>query len=191
MEKKSNFEKMRNGEIYYTAGEEIQSPIFNNIKICNEYNNSRSNEKEKRKSIIKSLFQKTGENFTIIPNIRVDFGCNITIGENFYSNYNLSILDEGFIKFGDNCYIGPNCSFLTACHPIDFNDRNASFEWTKAINVGNNVCFEGNVTVLPGVNIGNNVVVRAGSVVTKNVKENCVVGGNPCAIEMEIEDKNK
>ena len=77
--------------------------------------------------------KKTGENFNIIPNIRVDFGCNISIGENFYSNYNLSILDEGYINFGNNCYIGPNCSFYTACHPIDFNARNACFEWTKKL----------------------------------------------------------
>jgi acetyltransferase-like isoleucine patch superfamily enzyme len=186
---KSNFEKMRNGEIYYTAGEEIQDPIFKNIQICNEYNKTLPSEKEKRKKIIKELFKKTGENFTIIPIIRVDFGCNITIGENFYSNYNLSILDEGYVTIGDNCYIGPNCSFLTACHPIDFSDRNAYYEWTKAINIGNNVCIEGNVTVLPGVNIGNNVIVRAGSVVTKNVKDNCIVGGNPCVIEREIKDK--
>ena len=77
-------------------------------------------------------------------------------------------------------------SFQTACHPIDFNARNAYFEWTKKINVGDNVCFEGNVTVLPGVNVGNNVLVRAGTVITKNVKDNCVVSGNPCVIEKEI-----
>ena len=183
---KSNFEKMRNGEIYFTAGDEIQNPIFNNINICYEYNNTLSNEKEKRKNIIKKLFKKTGENFNIIPSIWVDFGCNISIGENFYSNFNLSILDEGYINFGNNCYIGPNCSFYTACHPIDFNARNACFEWTKKINVGDNVCFEGNVTVLPGVNIGNNVVVRAGTVISKNIKDNCVVSGNPLFIEREI-----
>ena len=173
---------------FIKQGENITEKVYpgKNNKLIVETRKVEVFKNTKPKSKSKLKLKKTGENFTIIPSIRIDFGCNISIGENFFSNFNLSILDEGYITFGNNCYIGPNCSFYTACHPIDFNARNAYFEWTKKINVGDNVCFEGNVTVLPGVNVGNNVLVRAGTVITKNVKDNCVVSGNPCVIEKEI-----
>ena len=92
------------------------------------------------------------------------------------------ILDEAKVTFGDNVFIGPNCSFYTAGHPVEIELRNQGLEYALPIHVGNNVWFGGNVTVVPGVNIGNNVTVGAGSVVTKDIPDNVVAAGNPCKV---------
>ena len=106
----------------------------------------------------------------------------IEIGENFYSNHNLVILDPAKVKFGDNVFIGPNCGFYTAEHPLDAEERNKGLEYAKPIKVGNNVWFGGNVTVIAGVTIGDNVVIGAGSVVVKDIPSNTVAVGNPCKV---------
>ena len=118
----------------------------------------------------------------IEPNFYCDYGYNIEIGENFYSNHNLVILDPAKVIFGDNVFIGPNCGFYTASHPLEAEERNKGIEMAKPIKVGNNVWFGGNVTVLPGVTIGDNCVVGAGSVVVKDIPANSVAVGNPCKL---------
>ena len=115
--------------------------------------------------MIKALFGKTGDNFTIEPVFYCDYGYNIEIGENFYSNHNLVILDGAKVTFGDNVFIAPGCGFYTAGHPLDAERRNKGLEFAKPINVGNNVWIGGNVVVLPGVTIGDNCVIGAGSIV--------------------------
>lgn len=115
-----------------------------------------------------------------------DYGYNIEIGENFYSNHNLIILDGNKVTFGDNVFIAPNCCFYTAGHPIDYNTRNQGLEYAKPIEVGNNVWIGGNVVVLPGVKIGDNVVIGAGSIVTRDIPSNSVAVGNPCRVIKEI-----
>ena len=111
-----------------------------------------------------------------------DYGYNIEIGENFYSNHNLIILDANKVKFGNNVFIAPNCGFYTAGHPLDYEIRNKGLEYAKPITVGNNVWIGGNVIVLPGVTIGDNVIIGAGSVVTKDIPDNKIAYGNPCRI---------
>ena len=91
-------------------------------------------------------------------------------------------MDCNKVTFGDNVFVGPNCAFYTAEHPLDYQIRNQGLEYAKPIKVGNNVWFGGNVVVLSGVEIGDNSVIGAGSVVTKNIPPNCVVAGNPCKI---------
>ena len=116
-----------------------------------------------------------------------DYGYNIEIGDNFYSNHNLIILDANKVKFGNNVFIAPNCSFYTAEHPIDVQTRNKGLEYAKAIEIGDNVWIGGNVVVLPGVKIGNNVVIGAGSIVTKDIPSNVVAVGNPCKVIKNID----
>ena len=120
-----------------------------------------------------------------------DYGINITLGENFYSNYNLILLDGAKITFGDNVFIAPNCVFTTAAHPIDTQQRNQGLEIALPITVGDNVWFGANVTVLPGVTIGSDTVIGAGSVVTKDIPSGVVAVGNPCRVLREITDADK
>ena len=108
------------------------------------------------------------------------------MGDNFYSNHNLVILDAGGVKFGDNVFIGPNCGVYTSGHPIEKDVRNMGLEYASPIKIGNDVWIGGNVCILPGVTIGNNVVIGAGTVVNKNVPDNVVIAGNPFKIIKEI-----
>ncbi|MEJ5104076.1 sugar O-acetyltransferase [Chryseobacterium sp. MYb328] len=155
--------------------------------LCLEYNGLKNSDTEGRKQLIKKILGSTKESLCIEPSFWCDYGYNIEVGENFYSNHNLVILDCAKVKFGDNVFIGPNCSFYTAGHPLDVKQRNAGLEYAYPITVGDNVWFGGNVVVLPGVTIGNNAVIGAGSVVTKDIPENMVAVGNPCRVVKNIE----
>ena len=179
-------EKMLAGELYNSLDEELLKGRINAKALCYKYNSLAPDKVKEKSEIIKELFSKSGENFLIEPNFFCDYGYNIEIGENFYSNHNLVILDPAKVKFGDNVFIGPNCGFYTAEHPIDAIERNKGLEYAKQINVGNNVWFGGNVTVLGGVSIGNNVVIGAGSVVVKDIPDNVVAVGNPCKVIKQI-----
>ena len=138
------------------------------------------------KKILEKVFQKKIDIMTIEPNFYCDYGFNIFLGKNFYSNHNLVILDANRVEFGDNVFVGPNCGFYTSGHPLDYEIRNKGLEYAKPIKVGNNVWIGGNVCVMPGVTIGDNVVIGAGSVVTKDIPSNVVAVGNPCKTLKEI-----
>ena len=154
--------------------------------ICSEYNAIPPSEREKRKAIIRSLFGRIGEMFEIYPTFWCDHGKNIEAGENFFMNHGCVILDTEKVKFGNNVFIGPNCGFYSAGHPIDAVQRVNGVECAKPITIGNDVWIGGNVSVLQGVTIGNNVVIGAGSVVTKDIPSNCIAAGNPCKITRAI-----
>lgn len=115
-----------------------------------------------------------------------DYGYNIHIGDNFYANHNLVILDGATVKFGDNVFVAPNCGFYTAGHPIDAAERNKGLEYARPITVGNDVWIGGNVCVLPGVTIGDDCVIGAGSVVVKDIPPHSVAVGNPCKVIKKI-----
>ena len=140
----------------------------------------------RKKRILEKLFQKEIDIIGIENNFYCDYGFNIYLGKNFYSNHNLVILDVNKVEFGENVFIGPNCGFYTSGHPLDYETRNKGLEYAKPIKVGNNVWIGGNVCVMPGVTIGDNVVIGAGSVVNKDIPSNCVAVGNPCKLIKEI-----
>lgn len=169
-------------ELYYSSDELLVIERYNSAKLCYKYNNLISGNNKKGRKIITKLLGYVGDNFEITPPIHFDYGYNIKIGDNFYSNYNLTILDCGKVEFGNNVFIGPGCSFYTANHPIDYMQRNKGLECAKGIKVGDNVWFGGNVTVLPGVHIGSNVIIGAGSVVVKDLDSDSVAVGNPCKV---------
>lgn len=176
-------EKVANGLLYNpNYDKELQNEIYNSKMLCFEYNKLSPNQIEQKYKIIKELFNITGEKFTIEPNFYCDYGYNISIGENFYANHNLVILDGAKVEFGNNVFIGPNCGFYTAGHPLEIESRNQGIEYAKPIKVGNNVWFGGNVVVLPGVTIGDNTSIGAGSVVTKSIPANVLAVGNPCKV---------
>lgn len=160
-------------------------------ELCYEYNQLRPSETEKQAEIIRKLLGKTKENFCITAPFWCDYGYNIEIGENFYSNHNMIILDGGKVTFGDNVFIAPNCGFHTAGHPIDFERRNQGLEYAYSITVGDNVWIGAGAQVMPGVTIGSNVVIGGGSVVVKDIPDNCVAVGNPCKVLRPITEDDK
>ena len=183
----SEKEKMLSGQLYdANYDKELIDERMHCKCLCHKYNNLSPDNVEERKSVLKQLLGKTGENFLIEPDFICDYGYNIEIGENFYSNHNCVILDPAKVKFGDNVFIGPNCGFYTAGHPLDVKTRNAGIEYAYPITVGNNVWIGGNVCVMPGVTIGDNVVIGAGSGVTKDIPSNVVAVGNPCKVLNEL-----
>ncbi len=176
-------EKMLEGKLYGTD-KELKKEYNFARKTCMKYNKTENS--KKRRKMIKKLFGKTGEKITIEPNFWCDYGYNISVGENFYMNHNGIILDCAKIEFGDNVFIAPNCGFYTASHPLDAEIRNTGKRFAKPIKIGNNVWIGGNVVVLPGVTIGDNSVIGAGSVVTKDIPANVVAYGNPCKVIKNI-----
>ena len=156
-----------------------------------ELNRLRPSQTAEREALIRSLFGKVKGNFTIVSPFYCDYGYNIEIGENFFANMNCVILDGAKVSFGDNVFIAPNCGFYTAGHPLDAERRNQGLEYAYPITVGDNVWIGANVSVLPGVSIGDNSVIGAGSVVTRSIPANVLAAGNPCRVIREITDEDK
>ncbi len=177
----SEKEKMLNGEWYNAEDSELVKERIRAKTLCYEYNNTKPDEIEKKQQILKELLNLE-TNATIETPFKCDYGYNIKIGKNFFANYNLIILDTAKVEFGDNVFLGPNCSFYPPEHPLDAKTRNTFIEIGKPIKVGNNVWIGGSVTILGGVTIGDNCVIGAGSIVTKDIPANSVAVGNPCKI---------
>lgn len=156
-----------------------------------QYNLLPPDQRERIPALLKDLLGKTGDNIMIEPPFHCDYGWNIEVGENFFANYNLTILDVGKVIIGDNAQIAPNVSIYTAGHPIHPDSRNSGYEYGIPITIGNNVWIGGNVVILPGVTIGDNVVIGAGSVVSKDIPANRITVGNPCRIIREITEVDR
>ena len=149
-------------------------------KLCYKYNNLSPDKVRKRSQILNQILGKTGKVFLIEQPFMCDYGYNIEIGENFGSNHNLLILDSAKVVFGDNVMVGPNCSFITTKHPSSSDERKTGIQWAEPIIVHNNAWICSNVTVLAGVTIGENSIIGAGSVVTKDIPPNTFAVGIPC-----------
>jgi acetyltransferase-like isoleucine patch superfamily enzyme len=160
-------------------------------ELCYDFNQLRPNKEEAQKDIIRRLFGMTPENFTIIAPFWCDYGYNIEIGENFFANHNMVVLDCAKVKFGNNVFVAPNCCFTTAGHPVDVRQRNKGLEYACPITVGNNVWIGAGCTILAGVEIGDNSIIGAGSVVTKSIPSNVIAVGVPCKVLREITEKDK
>lgn len=184
-------DKMLSGELYKSFDAELLAERQRAKGIVFRYNSLQPSMIEERNELLKSLFGSVKGNFFIEPPFRCDYGCNIEIGENFYANYNLVILDCAKVTIGDNVLIGPNVGIYTAGHPLHFELRNEEWEFACPITIEDNVWIGGNVVLNPGVTVGRNSVVGSGSVVTKDIPANVVAAGNPCRVIREITDADK
>ncbi len=182
---KSEKEEMLSGDYYNASDEELVRERDYAKNLTFEFNHTRPSEKEKRQEIIKQLIKARGS-FHIEAPFYCDYGYNIEVGENFYANYGCIILDVNKVWIGNNVLLAPNVQIYTAAHPIDPMERLMGKEFAKPIVIGNNVWIGGGTIICPGVRIGDNVTIGAGSVVTKDIPENVIAVGNPCKIIREI-----
>ena len=160
-------------------------------KKISEYNNLAPDNTKRKMELIKEILGKTGEWLNIEAPFHCDYGYNIEVGEDFFANYNFIVLDVGKVKIGEHVQCGPNVAIYTAGHPLHPDSRNSGYEYGIDITVGDNVWIGGNTCIMPGVNIGNNVVIGAGSVVTKDIPDNMIAVGNPCKIVREITEEDR
>ncbi len=180
--------KMMSGELYDASANSTLLELLGTCQDrCHEYNQLRPSQLAERAALMRQLLGSTGERFKILSPFMCDYGFNITIGENFFANAGLVILDEASVTFGDNVFIAPKCGFYTAGHPLDVATRNAGKQYSLPIVVGNNVWIGGGVSVLPGVTIGDGVVIGAGSVVTHDIPSGFLAVGNPCRLIRRID----
>ncbi|KRL76185.1 sugar O-acetyltransferase [Secundilactobacillus paracollinoides] len=180
-------EKMTAGEPYQQFDKELidrRVYIRQQIEEINHITNNNN-----RNDRFKALLADTGDDFFVESDFKFDYGFNIHIGDHFYGNYDMTFLDTCPITIGSHCYFDPNIGLYTPVHPLDPTKRNADVELGKPITIGNSAWLGGRVTILPGVILGDNVVVGAGSVVTKSFGDNVVIAGNPARIIKEIPSK--
>lgn len=156
-------------------------------EVLYDYNRLRPSQQSEKTQLLKSFLGKTGENLIVEPPFACDYGYNIEVGENFYANVNLVILDGAKVCIGDNAFIAPNVGIYTAGHPLDAEERNQGLEYARPVTIGHNVWIGAGVSILPGVTIGNNAVIGAGSVVTKDIPDSVLAVGSPCRVVKEIE----
>ncbi len=178
----SEKDKMLNGEMYYAPDKELAAERIKVKEMNYDYNLLRPSQSEEKERLLRKILGKAGKNLWVEAPFQCDYGYNIEVGDNFYANHNLIILDCAKVKMGNNVFIGPNVSIYTACHPIDAEERNTFYEFAKPVSIGNNVWIGGSVTILAGVTIGDNVVIGAGAVVTKDIPANTVAVGNPTKV---------
>ena len=184
-------EKMTKGLIYDATDPQLTKDRETAEELNFKFNSLPPSKRKEKDEITKQLFGKVGKNFFIRTTMYVDYGYNIEIGDNFYANHNLTILDCAKVKFGDNVFIAPNCGFYTAGHPLEAQERNTLLEYAYPITLGNNVWIGAGVQVMPGVTIGDNTVIGGGSIVTKDIPSNVVAVGNPCKVLREISEQDK
>lgn len=184
-------ERMLAGLPYIASTDELQKERLQCKEKIFEFNNLPPEQQDKVPQLLKSILGKTGEKLFIEAPFHCDYGWNIEVGENFFANYNLTVLDVGKVTIGKNAQIAPNVSIYTAGHPMHPDSRNTEYEYGIPITIGDNVWIGGNTVILPGVTIGNNVVIGAGSVVTKDIPDWSAAAGNPCKVIRKITEKDR
>lgn len=181
----------RDAGLPYISDEAVLEEMKATRKLLREFNTTDPSDFETLGKLAAKLLNCPGKSVGITPPFYCDYGFHIEVGENFYANYNCTILDVGKVKIGNNVLFAPNVSIYTAGHPVHPAARNSAFEYGIPVTIGDNVWVGGNVTITPGVTIGDNVVIGAGSVVTKDIPANTIAAGNPCKVIREITEEDK
>lgn len=187
-----NFTRKQNG-MAYIADEHCSFLMAENRRKLHEFNNAEcwtDKGMKQQRERLRAILGGMGNNITILPPFHCDYGSNIKVGDNFFANYNLVVLDVAEVTFGNNVFLGPNVSVYTAGHPVHYKARNSMYEYGIPITVGDNVWIGGSVVICPGVKIGSGSVIGAGSVVLNDIPENVIAAGNPCNVIREIIDED-
>lgn len=182
--------KRRDLEMPYISDASVMEEQKACRRILQELNFSDRSDFEKISRIVKKLLGKS-ENAFINPPFYCDYGSHIEVGKNFFANYNCTIIDVAKVTIGDNCQMAPNVAIYTAGHPLHPVSRNSLYEYGISVTIGDNVWIGGNTVILPGVHIGSNTVIGAGSVVTKDIPDWVVAAGNPCRVIKKITEDDK
>ena len=184
-------ELMLSEQLYIANDPELGVDNSKAKRLTHLINTASDEDREKIQGYFRKLLKKTGKNFWIVLPFRCDYGCHISVGENFYANVGCVMLDVGKITIGKNVLFGPNVAIYTAGHPIHPDSRNSGYEYGIPVTIGDNVWIGGSCVILPGVKIGNNAVIGAGSVVTKDIPDNVCAAGNPCKVIREITEEDR
>lgn len=183
---RSNRERMLAGELYIADDPESARVAQRAVQLADAYHRAAIDDEGGARGHLEELLGSLGADSFVKPPLFVDYGENIHIGARTFINYNLTALDVATITIGDDCQIGPNVQLLTPTHPVDPQPRRDKLEAAQPITIGDNVWLGGGVIVCPGVSIGENSVIGAGSVVTRDIPANVVAVGNPARVIRDI-----
>ena len=185
-------EKMHSGDLYLSADEDLVAEQLTFVEKLYDFNATRPLEQEKRAIMLKDMFAEIGEDCYIEPPLHANWGGkHVHFGKGVYANFNLTLVDDTHIYVGDYTMLGPNVVLATAGHPILPELRPLAYQYNMPVHIGKNCWLGAGVIVLPGVTIGDNTVIGAGSIVTKDIPANVVAVGNPCKVLREINDHDK
>ena len=187
----TELEKLNSGEYYSMDDPEIAKIHYRAATLCQQFNALPITESEEREKVLRQLFGFAGKNLSIKPGFFCDLGINLHVGDNFLTNYNVTILDMAPVTIGNNTWIGPGVGIYAVAHPMEAAGRVDRLGIAKPITIGDNVWVGGNSTIVMGVTIGNNVIIGAGSVVTHDIPDNAVAVGNPARVIRYVENKNR
>lgn len=185
----NNIER-RDNEMAYISDDAVMEEQKKTRKILRRLNTMDPSDFDGIGEVVEELLGKSHKAF-INPPFYCDYGFHIEVGENFFANYNCTIIDVAKVKIGDNCQLAPNVAIYTAGHPVHPDSRNSLYEYGIGVTIGDNVWIGGNTVILPGVHIGSNTVIGAGSVVTKDIPDWVIAAGNPCKVIREITEDDR
>lgn len=185
-------DKLHTGELYLPGDEEIQQEQIKRLDRLYDFNNTRPTEREKRQTLMKQMFAEIGEGCYIEPPFYSNMGAaHVHFGKNIYCNFGVTMVDDTHIYVGDDTMFGPNVVVATAAHPLLPQLREKGYQYNLPVHIGRNCWIGAGALILPGITIGDNVVIGAGSVVTKDVPSNVVAVGDPCAVLREIGEQDR
>ena len=191
-ESMDNKEKMHSGDLYLPMDEKLLKEQLQHLDRLYDFNQTRPTELEKRERVLKEMFAEIGEGCYIEPPLRSNFGGHhVHFGKNIYANFNLTLVDDTHIYVGDYTMFGPNVVVATAGHPIQPELREKAYQYNAAVHIGKNCWIGAGSIILPGITIGDHVVVGAGSVVTKDLPDRVVAVGNPCRILRDVNEHDE
>ena len=185
-DERTSGKRMRDGD-YYVADDELSALTKRAVRLLSLYEQAHPNDPDIAAYLLAQVLGHVGEGVDIRPPLRVDYGHNISIGDGSWVNYGMTVLDVAPVAIGTDVLIGPNCSLYTAIHPTEPGPRRAKWESSAPITLEDNVWLGGSVVVCPGVTIGENSIIGAGAVVTRDIPANCIAAGNPARVIKDLD----